>query len=61
MKILIERTFSNPNSRIKPIIMGTAVKTPIWTKNCAFKAAFNAVFPNNLACREIPRSRPENA
>lgn len=54
-------TFSNPSSKMKPIIIGTAVKTPIWTKNWAFKAASRAVLPNNLASWEIPRSSPDRA
>jgi hypothetical protein len=46
-------TFISPSSKMKPIIIGTAVKTPIWTRNWAFKAASSAVFPRNLAWRDI--------
>lgn len=54
-------TFSNPSSSMKPITIGTAVKTPIWTKNCALSAASNAVLPESLATLEIARSEPEKA
>lgn len=52
---------SNPSSKMKPIIIGTAVKTPIWTKNWAFKAASSAVFPEILAFNEMAESSPESA
>lgn len=55
------QTFSNPISSIKPIIIGTAVKTPICTKNWVFRAASNAVLPDILACLAIDSSSPEKA
>lgn len=54
-------TLSNPSSSIKPIIMGIAVKTPIWTKNCALRAASRAVFPIFFALTDIALSSPEKA
>jgi len=56
-----KQTFNRPCSSMKPIIIGTAVKTPIWTKNWAFNAASRAVFPEILAWREIAESSPDSA
>lgn len=46
---------------MKPKIIGNAVKIPIWNRNCAFRAALRAVFPNisALSCTASPA--PDNA
>lgn len=42
-------TVRKPDSSMKPKIIGIAVKTPIWNRNCVFKAASRAVFCNTSA------------
>lgn len=54
-------TLRKPCSRMKPKIIGTAVKTPIWKRNCVFKAALRAVFFMIFALNSISSSRPDNA
>lgn len=64
MKIVMaidRQTCNKPCSNMKPIIIGTAVKTPIWIKNWAFNAASSAVFPSNLAWCDIAESSPDSA
>lgn len=46
---------------MKPKTIGTAVKTPIWNKNCAFRAALRAVFPNTSATSSMDSPTPDNA
>jgi hypothetical protein len=39
-----ENTVKTPASRMRPRIMGIAVNTPIWKRNCVFRATVRAVF-----------------
>jgi hypothetical protein len=54
-------TLKKPCSRIKPKTIGTAVKIPIWKRNCVFKAALRAVFLVILALSSIVSPTPESA
>lgn len=54
-------TLRKPCSKMKPKIIGTAVKIPIWRRNCVFRAAVSAVFLVTEAtfCKDSPT--PDNA
>lgn len=55
------QTLTNPCSKMKPNIIGTAVNIPIWNKNCALRAAFRAVLCIIWALSEIDASTPDKA
>jgi len=46
---------------MKPKTIGTAVKIPIWKRNCVLKAAIRAVFLAILALSSIASPTPESA
>jgi hypothetical protein len=54
-------TVKTPCSRRKFIIMGTAVKTPIWNRNWVLRAVCSAALLRTLPAVSNDASTPDNA